>query len=773
MFGRRKVKISKTALSVALSAITLVSAFSGCSGKKKASIEAWGAYNTLKVIRQTDKNDEYEKLPAKLSAEMTKNEYEGAQLILTSDKRVSYELIKSDLVSSDGKKFPAENISVYHQKYIEISKNNSGNKAYESGSFVPDMLLPMEKAVEYGENFIEANSNQGVTVEFCSTGVEAGEYTGEFTLKTGDEERKVPVSVTVWDIEYEGRRSYKSSFLIYRRELLSSEYDTTDETVNAYVDFLLKYKVNSYVIKDAASNTLEEFVREAKRLYPDDNYSSIVIPYDFPLSYTAYNGSALSSGARKVVDYLLALAELSAGEDDYLSLAYFYPSTYDESDINGTEKYSELFLKKGGEYDKTLQAAAEAIDSDARFSGLSEEKRKELKDKILAVPAVFTNVHFVDDWVGSLFAAFCPYFSLFGDTATLQRYRDAAENNSYGELWGYTCMEPTYPYGTFHIDDSALGMRLTGFMSKAMGVNGYLYYAVNMATQFRLSPEVYTDVYDNPLRYEDVPGDGYLLYPGKYYGSKEPFASVRLVSFRDAMDDYDMLCVYEREVEKYAEKNGLTIDFNEFVNDLYADLFDGAVYYRNDSYVYEARRELARRILSLKNDGKLIESEGEKTFFGEKEVSVAEGSAFTAKDGVIEATIKAVYRDNGTYIGSKTRTFRPSVTFGSEILKNAKSFSFEYENTGDTVIEATVELELANGGIYSLITNYCPINGTRKVSVALSERLLSSLGVNAADISAIRISFDNVSYGKNGEVSLMADRKLAIKNFCVTGGREA
>ena len=488
MFGRKKVKISKTALSVALSAITLVSAFSGCLSKKKASIEAWGAYNTLKVIRQTDKNDEYEKLPAKLSAEMTKNEYEGAQLILTSDKRASYELIKSDLVSSDGKKFPAENISVYHQKYIEISKNNSGNKAYESGSFVPDMLLPMEKAVEYGENFIEANSNQGVTVEFCSTGVEAGEYTGEFTLKTGDEERKVPVSVTVWDIEYEGRRSYKSSFLIYRRELLSSEYDTTDETVNAYVDFLLKYKINSYVIKDADSNTLEEFVREAKRLYPDDNYSSIVIPYDFPLSYTAYNGSALSSGARKVVDYLLALAELSAGEDDYLSLAYFYPSTYDESDINGTEKYSELFLKKGGEYDKTLQAAAEAIDSDARFSGLSEEKRKELKDKILAVPAVFTNVHFVDDWVGSLSAAFCPYFSLFGDTATLQRYRDAAENNSYGELWGYTCMKPTYPYGTFHIDDSALGMRITGFMSKAMGVNGYLYYAVNMATQFRLSP---------------------------------------------------------------------------------------------------------------------------------------------------------------------------------------------------------------------------------------------------------------------------------------------
>lgn len=756
-----------------LSAIIFASVFSGCSQNgKEDSVEVWGAYNTAKIIRQTDKNDEYDKLPAKLSAEMYKEEYEGAQLIITAERETSYELIKSDLVSTDGEIFPAENIEVYHQKYIEIEKNNSGNKAYESGSFVPDMLLPMEKAVEYGENFVGADSNQGVTVEFYSHNVKAGEYSGEFALKTGNFERKIPVSVTVWDIEYEGRRSYKTSFLIYRRELLSSEYDSTEETVNAYTDFLLKYKVNSYLIKDADSRTVEEFTEEVKRLYPDNNYSSIVIPYDFPLSYTAYNGSLLSEGAKKVVSYILALAELSAGEEDYLSLAYFYPSTYDESDINGTEKYSELFLKKGGEYQKTLQAAASAIDTDARFAALDEEKRQTLKDGILAIPAVFTNVNYVADWVGTLDAAFCPYFSLFGDTATLQRYLDAAEENSYGELWGYTCMEPTYPYGTFHIDDYSLGMRLTGFMSKAMGVNGYLYYAVNMATQFRLSSEVYTDVYDNPLRYETVPGDGYLLYPGKHYGSKDPFASLRLVSFRDAMDDYDMLCVYEREVEKYAEKNGIEINFNELVNDLYADLFDGAVYYRNDAYIYEARKELARRILSLKNESKLIVKEGHENKLGSECVAVSDESSFTGSGEVIEVTVKSVYRDNGTFIGSKTRTFRPSITFASDCLNGAKSFSFEYENAGETTIEMSIEFVEKSGETYTLISNYCPQGTGRKVSVVLSERLLRSLGADMSDIASVRISFDNVEYSKNGNVSLMSDRIIRIKNFCVLTGEK-
>ncbi len=808
--------------------ITFMGACSPSSGEGTGQgAEVWSTYNTRKVLRQTDKNDTYVKLPAELSASMMQGEYEGAQLLITSDHTAEYSLKKGTLKDASGNEFPAANIEIYHQKYIQVAKNNSGNKDYESGSYVPDMLLPMETAEKYGENVIEAGCNQGVTVEFNSSGVAAGTYTGTFTLEIDGEKTDVPVSVEVWDFGYEGRRTFQSSFLIYREQLMAGEYDTSDEKVQTYVDFLLKYKINSYVIKDAQSRTIEEFVAEAERLYDNNNYNSIVIPYDFSRSYIAYEGTKLTSAAQTVVDYILALAAISTEEKMYLDLAYFYPSSYDEADFNGIAADAERFLKKGGEYDKTLQAAANAIDTDERFSSMTEEFKTSLKESILQIPAVFTNVAYVSDWVGELSAAFCPYFSVYDDEATLQHYQDAAAANSYGDLWAYTCMGPTYPYGTFHIDDSTLGMRVSGWMEKAMGITGYLYYAVNMNTQFRLTEEVYTDIYNNPLRYEDVPGDGYLLYPGKYYGSEEPFATVRLVSYRDSMDDYDMLCVYENLLNEYADQYGITIDFNDYVGDLYADLFNGAVYYQQDAFLSAARQELASRILALKESGILLkpgsEAEngtyrstvyapadatvsvggtavegvaagsgkafvfssdaaqtvtvklGEKSYTlsakgitsltDEAKISVSEGSIVSVTGNTAAVTLKAQYRDNGETIGSKTKIFQPYVSFKVDGLDSASCVKFSYENTGTTEVEMSIVFVEADGTRTTVKTNYCGIGGSREVRIDLSEQLAEQLKIDLAEVTEIRLAFENVLYSSNGTASLMPDREIVCGNM--------
>ncbi len=768
-----KRKISALVAAVVLSASVL----GGCSkgpGESVDSIstpsssqaEVWSTYNTRKVIRQTDKNDEYKKFTASFTVDMYKGEYEGAQIIVTADKRTEYKIEKGVLKTSDGKEFPSDQIELYHQKYIEVTKNNSGNNDYESGSFIPDMLLPVDTAIEYKENFVEAGSNQGITAEFNSEGVEAGVYTGTFKLTLGNETKDIPVSVNVWDIEYEGRRTFQSSFLLYRKALVSAEYDSSDEVVERYEDFLLKYKINTYVIKDRNEWTTEDVVSRAQELYADDNYSSIIIPFDFPLDYKTYSGKNLTTNAQKVVDYILGLAAVSTETDNYVDLAYFYPSTFDEADINGTGSYSEAFLKKDGEYDKTLAAAAAAVDTDERFVGKSEELKQALKESILKIPAVFTNVKYVSDWVGKLDATFCPYFSLYNDMATLQRYQDAAKANTNGDMWTYTCVGPKYPYGTFHIDDSTLGMRASGWMEKAMGITGYLYYAVNMSTQFTLSEEVYTDVYDNPLRYATVPGDGYLMYPGKYYGSEDPFASVRLVSFRDSMDDYDMLSVYEKLVNEYAEKNGIEIDFNELVNDLYAELFDGAIYYQQDSLLYKARKELANRILSLKA-GTLIKKSGTEKSVAANTAKVSDGSELTVSGGSAVAVIKAQYKDKGETIGVKTKLFRPSISFATDELKTALGFSFSYTNNGESEFEMIISLIDEDGVSYDVLTNYCPAGVTRKVSVELSEQFLKSLKIDASSVKEIRISFDNVGYTKSGQAELAEDKALSIKNVSV------
>ncbi|MDD7043526.1 MAG: DUF4091 domain-containing protein [Mollicutes bacterium] len=729
--------------------------------------EVWSTYSSRKVVMATDRNDSLEKMPGEINISLYQGEKEDAQLILTSssNEKKAYSLAYGTLKNKDGVEFPKEKVQIYHQKYIKVAKTHTGNRDYFSGDSIPDMLLPMDTAIKNDENYIQPLSNQGVTVEFDSTGLPEGTYTGTFLLIVGKETKEVPVSVKVWDFSYEGRRTFQSSFLLYRNQLLAGEYDSSDEMVQSYVDFMLDYKVNTYVIKDKNEWTTENVVNEAKRLYSNMNYNSIVIPFDFPLTYRAFSGDQLTSEASKVVDYILGLAKESKGDDNYLKLAYFYPSTYDEADINHTEIQSETFFGKKGEYHKTLEEAAKRIDTDSSFSELTPEKKASLKQDILNIPAVFTNVDYQSKWVGTLGATFCPYFSVYNDEATLQRYQDAAKKDANGNLWAYTCMGPNYPYGTFHIDDSTLGMRTSGWMEKAFGLTGYLYYAYNMATQFRLSEEVYTDVYENPLRYEEVPGDGYLVYPGRFYNSKTPFASLRLLSYRDSQDDYDMLCIYENLVNEYAKKHSVEVSFSSLVNDLYADIFQGAIYYEQDRLLFEAREELANRILSLKNEDKLIEKTGTIKTFDTNKVVVSDGSEISFADNVYKATMKPQFKDKGENIGSQTKIFRPAITLSSTDLAKTQEINFDYTNEGDEEMNMIINLVDKTGYKTQLISNYASKGEKRTISMVLSDSLLKQLSLKREDISALEVSFDNVVYNEKGEVSLAPNQKISICNL--------
>ena len=84
-------------------------------------------------------------------------------------------------------------------------------------------------------------------------------------------------------------------------------------------------------------------------------------------------------------------------------------------------------------------------------------------------------------------------------------------------------------------------------MEKKYGINGFLYWSCVRNTD---SDDRYIDVYNTAARYSYCSGEGYLVYPGKYYGSDKPFASLRLISHRESMDDYDMLSVYENLLAK-------------------------------------------------------------------------------------------------------------------------------------------------------------------------------------------------------------------------------
>ncbi len=731
-----------------IAALTLILGLCGCSPESGESHSIWSTYNTTKVIQQSERNSTYQQLEAGLSVQMMQGEYEGAQLIVTAGQDTAYNLTPGTLTSESGCTFPSENVQIYHQKYQTVSKNFNGDKAFQSGDAIPDMLLPLSIAEAYGENIIEKGCNQGITVEFFSGDVPAGTYTGSFTLDLDGQTREIPVSVEVWDFQYEGRRDFQSCFVLYRDELFISEFRCDDQLVDTYVETLLDYKINTYVIQQY---TPELFVQETQRRFADNRYNAIAIPYRFPWVYSTYENGAVTEAAQGAIDYIKALAKASAPEHNYLAHAYLYLSFLDEADINGREQAAEAFLKDGGEYQQLLQLVISQLEEEGWFDTQDSQFAQEIKQNILQLPALFTNVNYIPQWVGTLNATFCPYLSVYQDTGILNRYQEAAAHRSAGKLWLYTCCGPVDPYPTFHIDDGTLDKRVCGWMMKAYDISGYLYYKVNNYAYLTSAPEdAYIDVYATPARYYDVNGDGFLLYPGRYYESDKPFGTVRLAAYRDGMDEYDMLCIYEDLLTQYAQEQGISdFDFSLYVEDLYRNLFDNMVSTQDAAALYAAREALAQRILALKKENRLIADPADR--------ETVNLTRFDKGEQALE--IKAQYRDKGEQIGTKTKMFLPSYTVDVSGLEGGKVLSFSYENTGNADIAMQIVLVTQSGKV-TLDTSFCGAGNTRQVRIPLPYDL--------EGITQIQLVFDNVQVTPDGQTALYPDRSFTVSDFTVT-----
>ncbi len=798
------MKKSKTIVCTALLCSFVLGSVYGCSDEKTAKASVWGSYSTTKVTQNVKEDAPYEKLSASVNIQMMKNETEGAQIIVTTEDSAvkKYSMQTSDLSDGKGNVIAKSDISVYHQKYLEVvKKTDLLNEDYLAGDRIPDMLLPLDIAAKYGENKIAANSNQGVTVEVKTTSETVpGTYTGKFLLDLDGVKTEIPVTVEVWDIEYEGKRTFQSSFLLYRSSLVKGEYEVSDALVDRYIDFFLDYKVNSYVVQDSYS--VEQFVAEAERFYDNDNYNSICIPND--MSGAGYT----SSGARAdaIINYIVAAAKASTPEKPYVDYLYIYPSYYDEADA-WPEKQADMenVFKVGGEWDKTLERALASIQETAEYQAFTEEFKAHVDEVIVNIPAVIPNTAFREDWVSSQTTTFCPVLNLLDDNSQLNQYQDYADVNHNGEVWGYTCVGPTYPHPTFHIDDYNLGTRISGWMSKKFDLDGYLYWASNLyePTGYDLAREI--DVYETAERAGYCAGDGFLVYPGAYYGSEYPFASIRLAAWRDGMDDYDMLCVYEKLLKEKAAEYGVSVNFEDCVIDLYDALFSGTKYYVDDAIVVAARKELASRILALQGEDGLITlpSKGKLTVYSANDkltvdgaemsgsasgagykyditngggsaktvkiktengtytrsigaalklvnfvpesAKVTEKSSVAIENEKANVNIVSVYRGKEGVIDGATKRFSPYVQFASSNLSGAKAVSLTFENTGNVDTAFTVSLINQEGYTMKLSAGFVLAGQTREFRFDIDGRTFSASDL--ASVKALRISFENVDIG--------------------------
>lgn len=790
--------------------------------------EIWGTYSTAKVGQDPDSKSTYAVTAPEINVSMMKSETEGGQIIITAGKDInSFSLRSGELKTADGKAFPLSNVDIYQQKYIKVNKKTDFNGVYSIGEYVPDMLLPMSISESYGENTVKKGDNQGIYVEFDSTGVEDGLYTGNFVLDIDGEKTSIPVSVNVWNIEYTGRRTFKSCFVMYQSSLLRGEFDTSDEVVNNYIDFFLDYKINTCLHNKRRNNFAaygESWLESVVRTKDNLNYNSVYIPYQFPPSFNAYRGGVPTSETEECLKYVTALAKICTPDDMYIDYAYFYPFELDEADIdevNNRAANAERMLSDGGDVDQMLALAVDRLKEDDEFNELRKQYGDEFADhvldSVLKIPTLFTNVNFMSEWVDNYTADFCPYLSVFGSGRVTEHYAAEAEKKN-SEVWAYTCVGPTYPYPTFHIDDYNLGTRVSGWMEKCYGIDGYLYWASTNGHN-NLEWYKYINQYEDASRYDGADGDGYLVYPGKYYGSSTPLPSLRLVAYRDSMDDYDMLCVYENLLEKYYEKYNLgKLDFSDYVEDLYSDLFNSAIYNTDDSILAEVRNKLAERIIALQNgddimftetyengktvtkvyasvsslnlDGKSVngtkigdnayvfvsetsggvlkvKSANSEVEFALRDsanipaaadkVSASDGSVASGDGTTISATLKGKLFGSGLN-DIKTMSFTPSVSIKTGGIKNANNVVMTIENLSDEAVDLYVKL-ISDGTVYELGSTYIEAGKSRRVRMNLDgDDLLFADGT-------LHIYMQNVAKNKNGDFDLQNDRILKITSL--------
>lgn len=778
-------------------------------------IDLWTTYGITKVLqnRRTEADESYYDLGSTLRISMMRDETEGGQIVLSAKRNVSsYSVEAAELSDGNGNVISVDSIEIFHSKYVEITSKTryNENMAFRIGDRIPDMLLDMDIAEKYGENKINKGENQSVYVDITTTPeTVAGTYTGNFKLTVDGLVQLIPVEVTVWDIYHEGKSDFQTVFEAYTNKIVMGEYNCTEEIFDSYARFAMKYNVNLFPVK---GDYTAYFETELEEYFQSDRYNTIALPVfsvtqDF---YTFGSDGKTTGSAQSTIDTIIKLVKMSTPENPYIEYAVCYHTGMDEADA-WTYRWTEAerIYGAGGEVEQLLKETVRQLEEQGVLDGMTSDFAERVKHAVMYMPQILTTVSFTDEAVGKFeTAVFCPLIQNFNDAVQVGRYNEAAEKYNDGELWTYTCNATVYPHQSFHTDDYNIGTRVAGWMYKDYGINGYLYWAVDQ--YFGAHTDDYVDVYDEPNKAAYANGEGMLFYPGLKYGSESPFPSIRLVSFRDSVDDYDMICVLEDLLNKYTEQYGIDpIDVNDYIDDLYASMYNGTDYYDDDCLVYRAREELVRRILALQEDGVLVRSnytasgnevtvysvdsalslngttvngvalgdgaigyrytvdastvtDGKLAIKGSasewtyvvREICAldaanatgTEGSSVTAEGDTWHITAASV--DRGDSLANKR--YKPYVQFELKAPTDFYSLAFAVENTSDRAIGVDVLLVYSDGVTKSVGGFYIGIGVTDEVRLFIGQES----EIDLSRVAYVRFVFDNTVQNGSGEQEL-------------------
>ena len=467
---------------------------------------------------------------------------------------------KGTMISAEyfAKKLVAD---VYYAGFSNVERISAESDLFVPDRY-PDLLIPMQR-----EAVCEYSGWFTVYYDFfVPAETPAGEYSVTLGAEVNGRKQEEKISIRVYNCTVSPLNHVRSCFLLCDKDIAFGEGYFDRELKRIYYERLLDFRLNSFVLPVNSRYTAEEVAEEADRYFDHPMFTAYALQND--------TGGKTSARTDTYYEQIVALAKRSRPGRNLLEKAYTY--FYDEADEGGRTAEA---LDRVRSYKKSLAAVVSVMEKDDSEALIPFKSIPGWRNSILNLPCVGT-IHFTSKCAELIdeTGIWCPAFIRYEDKSIREKFRRIAENTGK-ELWWYGCMGPRYPHPTYHIDDYLLSSRILGWMQCAYGIKGLLYW--NAAGY--LSDDTYRDIYTNPYKGKNLPaGDGFLFYPGKKYGIAGPLPSLRLMSIRNGLEDFELLLAAKEK----AKQSGLSENF------LYGDLFENVLYDVNENSFLKYHRRL-------------------------------------------------------------------------------------------------------------------------------------------------------------------------------------
>ncbi len=653
---------------------------------KLSDVEFWSTYSTEKVFQDVVVGYEDIKQQPAVQVSAVRGEEEATQLIMTTGEKPvrTFDVVKSDLTDENGNVYSKDDFTVYHQKYIYVS---GGNEYYTQAAYYPDCLVPFDNVKALKENVVNAKNNQGLYISFdIPYGQVASTYTGTIGIVIEGETKSIPVNLRVVNAEI-SKETHMTSVFLNEWDFHRGELDSTEEMYDTYNRTLFDYRLgcSSVVLAYKDIDYYAQRVCEYSKL-PE------CAGYNIPHKFLNCSGKGIFLNGRELTlpnaydpdlmkKYMLTIAYEGLKQNvDPFKKAVIYG--YDEPSQNFEISYPSIDVADAlSEWAYIVRQCKNSVIEQLLNDGsvVNKELLKTIVESLDAVPHVITEskrpnteIDFENEDI-----VYAPLFNFVSTDAARDKFRVSEDN----QLWWYGCNAPTYPYPTYHIDDTVLSARIVSWMQADYNIAGNLYWSTDIYRGVSAAgTSMYLeDYYQSSYRGSEL-GEGWLFYPGARYGVYGPLPSVRLEQIRDGVEEYDMIYALGEVYKSVSQEVGVDFNEDQIMGYLYQSLYNGTkVNANSDTFAYQ--RSSLLDLIELAQSKARVCIMSASASLGAYKFEIYADNGYILKQNGQEVLQKRVLGNGYVYTINTNLSSNYELDFTVEVDQNILGFRLELGNS--------------------------------------------------------------------------------------------